>query len=76
MSYRLTFERIGRNHNVPDLVTGATNPDDIAEEVWRLARKNCGSRDLEVAVDLEAMKGHIFAGMHSAGSFTIAEVTP
>jgi hypothetical protein len=76
MSYTITFDRVGRNHNVPNLVTGTADAQVIAEEVYRIARRNCGSRDLEVTVDMEAMKGHIYAGFHNAGSFTIAEDTP
>lgn len=73
MSYRISFDRVGRNHNVPDLLTECTHPDDIADQVWHLARNLCGSRDLAVSVDLEEMKGHIFAGVQSAGKFTIAK---
>jgi len=74
MSCTVSFERIGRNHNVPDLVTSKTDPEDIAYEIWHIARRNCGSRDLEVIVDLEARRGNILAGMRNAGSFTITEV--
>ena len=73
MSYTISFERVGRNHDVPNLVTGTADAQVIAEEVYRIARRHCGSRDLEVAVDLEAMKGNIYAGMHNAGTFTITE---
>jgi hypothetical protein len=73
VSYTISFDRVGRNHNVPDLLTECTHADDIADQVWHLARNLCGSRDLKVVVDLEEMKGRIFAGVQSAGKFTVTE---
>ena len=73
MSYTISFDRVGRNHNVPDLTVGTLDPDAVMDEVLRVAGKHCGSRDLEVAVSTEEMRGLIFAGCRNAGSFTITE---
>lgn len=73
-AYTATFDRIGRNHDVPPLtVTG--DADAIAEQVWRYARTKLGSRDVEVAIDLEGLTGRIFAGMRNAGSLSLSEAT-
>ena len=62
-TYTVTFERIGRNHNVPPLtVPGPASAQDIAEQVYRLARSYLISRDYEVTVDLAEGKGWIESG--------------
>jgi hypothetical protein len=68
--YVVTFDRISRNHNVPPLNV-AGGPQAIAEQIWDYARPKCGSRDIDVIVDMEAMAGTIYAGFHVAGSFTL-----
>lgn len=74
MDYVATFDRIGRKHDVEPLpVTG--DADAIAEQVYRYARTKVGSRDVEVAVDLDEMRGWVLCGMHPAGSFTLAPVS-
>ena len=71
-SYTVQFDRIGRNHEVPDLtVTGAA--DQVAEAIYRYARPKLRSRDVEVAVDLEELRGHIFCGMQTGGTFELSE---
>lgn len=72
--YRMTFERVGRQHDVEPYECEAVTPDDLAEAVWLHVRHLLLSRDSSVAVDMDAMTGRIFAGMHNAGAFTIAEV--
>lgn len=68
--YRAKFDRISRNHNVPDLsVDGSAQ--NIAEQVYRYAKPKVASRDVEVIVDLEALKGTIYCGMQVGGSFTL-----
>jgi hypothetical protein len=72
-TYTAVFDRISRNHDVPPLkVTGG--PNAIAEQVWEYARPKCASRDIDVAVDMEAMAGTIYAGWHVAGTFTLEHV--
>jgi hypothetical protein len=73
-TYRVTFERIGRNHAVPPLTTAATGADDLAEQIHSYARPHLRSHDYAVEVDLGEGKGFIAAGFHSGGNFTIATV--
>ena len=73
MSYMVTFTRIGRNHNVPQLtIPGPATADDIAEQVHRYARRHLMSRFYDVDVDLAAGKGWIEGGRF--GRFEIREV--
>jgi hypothetical protein len=72
MTYLATFDRISRNHNVAPL-TVSGDADAIAEQIYRYAKPKVASRDVEVVVDLEEMKGHIFCGMQVGGSFTLTE---
>lgn len=65
-----TFDRIGRNHYVPPLAVTGT-PDEIAEQVFRYARRYLGSKWYEVTVDLETMTGAIEYGRF--GSFMLQE---
>jgi len=64
------FERISRDHEVPDLEVAATSADDLAQKIWAYARPRCLSRDISVFVDLEAHNGAVMAGFHNAGDFT------
>jgi hypothetical protein len=70
-SYRVTFSRIGRNHDVPPLVTVASSADELAEVIYDYARPHLRSRDVEVYVDLEKQNGGILCGFNSGGMFTI-----
>ena len=69
--YAVEFERIGRTRGLPVQHFAAVNGDDLAEQVWRFARRHLGSRWFDVTVDLEAMNGFIEFGRF--GRFTIAE---
>lgn len=78
---RISFERIGRNHNVEDLVIPGVEPtehnaDAIAEAVYLHARPHLMSRDVEVVVDVEGLTANIYAGFHAAGRGTITEDEP
>lgn len=73
-NYRVTFDRIGRNHAVPPLETEAANADALAEKVYRYGRCHLGSRDVEVTVDLDAMRGGFLCGFQSGGRFTIESI--
>jgi hypothetical protein len=71
----VTFDRIGRNHNVAPLVewvTGPIDPDALAEGIYHYARPHLASRDIEVAVDLDKGQVFIFAGFNNGGGGTIA----
>lgn len=65
-----SFDRISRNHDIEPLPVSGT-ADDIAEQIYRYARPKCASRDIAVSVDLDELKGTIFAGFHVAGSITL-----
>ena len=69
--YRVTFDRIGRNHGVEPLTATAGDADELAEAVYRYARPHLASRDVEVVVDLAAGSGFIFCGFNNGGTFTI-----
>jgi hypothetical protein len=72
-AYVASFDRIGRNHLVPDLNVHG-NADDIAEQVHRYARTKLGSRDVEVQIDIEEKRGAIYVGMcRPAGNVTLTE---
>lgn len=72
-TYTVTFDRIGRNHDVRPLTIGADDEAELAEAVYRYARPHLRSRDVEVVVDLEVGKGNIFAGFNNGGTFSVAE---
>jgi len=79
-TYRVTFDRISRDHNVPplDVVAVDNDPaglaDRLADAVYHYARPRTLSRGIEVVVDADKMTGTIFAGMQVAGSFTVEAV--
>lgn len=73
--WRVTFDRIGR-HNVDPLdLPAGLEADQIAEAVFHYARPSLLSRNVNVDVDLEARKGHIFCGFHLGGTFTLEPTT-
>ena len=70
--YLVTFERIGRNHDVQPLTVGAVSGDELAEAVYDYARPMLVSRDIEVFVNLDEGRGFIACGMaHNGGNFVI-----
>lgn len=70
-NYRVTFDRIGRDHNAAPVEFRAADADDLAEKLYRHIRPHVASRFPDVVVDLEQMNGFIATGMHIAGRFTI-----
>lgn len=71
MTYTVTFERVGRNHDVPPLEVESDNADEIAFNIYTYARKFLASRDVEVIVNLDELRGSINYGRF--GTFTLAE---
>jgi hypothetical protein len=73
LAYVVSFERIGRHHDLT-LECEAVDADDLAEQVFRFAGRHLGSRDYVVSVDLDADattgKGSIDGGRF--GRFTVA----
>lgn len=68
-TYTVKFERVGRNHAVPDLTVEAADVDELTEAAYRYAGRFLGSRSYEVVVNLEAMTGSVEYGRF--GRFTI-----
>lgn len=67
--YHVVFERIGRRHDLTSDFEAA-DADDLADVIYRFARKHLASRDFMVLVDLEKNTGSIEAGRF--GTFTIS----
>jgi len=73
-TYKVTFVRVGRNHNVPPATITARTDDQFADALLAIARKHCGSRFLEVSWSFEERRGFFLAGVRIAGDFAIKEV--
>jgi hypothetical protein len=74
--YLVTFDRIGRHHDVPPLNTEARNAEDLATTIYSYARPYLASRGVEVYLDLDEGHGGILCGFHSGGRFTILDREP
>lgn len=77
--YRVTFERIGRTHDVAPLDATVTAPDEdhatrLAEAVYRYARRFLVSSEVDVHVDLNDNTVMIFCGFHTGGKGTVEVV--
>lgn len=79
-TYRITFDKIGRNHNVPPIAVASAEDDEvanrIARQVFHAARGHLLSTDVNVTVELgEAPgtggQGYITAGFQTVGTFTV-----
>lgn len=70
-TYHITFDRIGRNHNVAPMIATVTDPDQLAAYIHKHARPHLRSRDYDVIVDMDKGTGFIACGMHTGGEFTI-----
>jgi hypothetical protein len=75
--YRVTYDRVGRRGGrdgspAPDpLTVWSVTADGLAEHIHNDIRACLASRETEVVVDLENMRGHIFAGVNNAGTFSL-----
>lgn len=75
--YRVTFDRIGRNHNVPVFDSSlACNAGELAEQICRYANRHLRSRDVEVVIIDDLQNGYISCGGRPGGGFTISELAP
>lgn len=73
----MTFDRIGRRHDVADLEVEEATLDDVCRKVWQYARPKLGSHEVEVEVDLQKRTGTIVVGgARMAGTFTIEPNLP
>ena len=74
-TYRITFDRIGRNRNVAPMIVKAGDAEQLATYIHKHARPHLRSRDYDVFVDIDKGAGFIACGMHTGGEFKIAEAT-
>jgi hypothetical protein len=74
LAYRVTFDRIGRNRNAPDLVAEADGPNHLADLILGHARSHLASRDISVTFEDDMLSGWIFAGARTGGTFQIERV--
>ncbi|MEU2062868.1 hypothetical protein [Streptomyces sp. NPDC013455] len=78
--YRVTYARVGRHggrNSSPapaPLTVWAVTADGLAEHIHRDVRPYLSSPHIEVAVDLDTMRGQIFAGVSNGGTFTLEAV--
>lgn len=76
-TYLFQFDRIGRNHSVPELTVEAGSGDEMAEHVLKYARRFLASRDIDVAVladDTSEKTGVVSIGFGRFGGGTWREV--
>lgn len=73
-TFRVIFDRIGRDHDVAPLLADARDATDLAEHIHRYARPYLVSRDVEVFTDLQKMSGSILCGLNNGGTFRIERV--
>jgi len=78
--YKVVYERVGRRGGrdgspaPAPLTVWAMSADSLAEHIAKDTRRYLMSRETEVVVDLENMRGHIFAGFQTAGTFQLEEL--
>lgn len=70
-TYKVTFDRIGRNRAVAPLVAAVEGEADLCRKIRAHARPHLRSRDFDVFADVEKGTGFIACGMHMGGQFTI-----
>lgn len=78
ITYRITFDRIGRNHNAPPIAITVADDypaDAIAKQVFHHVLPRVASRvvniDVELADNLRSGTGTIFCGFQVGGTFTV-----
>jgi hypothetical protein len=78
--FRVTYDRVGRHggrNGSPapaPLTVWAIGADGLAEHVMKDVRPYLASREVEVFVDLESMRGHIVVGFNNGGSFVVEQL--
>lgn len=69
--YIVTFDRIGRTRPERPVAFDAEDGDALAWAIHKHVRPHLGSREVSVVVDLDDMRGGIYAGFRPVGPFTI-----
>jgi hypothetical protein len=69
--YRVTFDRIGRDHNVPDLHVDGTE-DDLLDEVMTYCSRFLTSSGFDIDINLGTGEGWVEMGRF--GTFTVKEL--
>lgn len=73
--YRVQFDRVGRTANPDPMVfESVTDPDELAALIVESVKPMLLSRNIEAVVDLDEMRGSVFAGFQAVGSCTIEEL--
>jgi hypothetical protein len=78
--YRVVYERVGRRGGrdgsppPPPFNVWAIDADNLAEHIHKDARRYLTSRETEVVVDLENLRGCIFSGFNNGGGFRLEVV--
>lgn len=70
--YTVRFDRIGRNHNPPPLVTVALDQDELANLIRKHCRPHLASRTIDIAFEKDGKSGFVYSGFHLGGEFTIS----
>jgi hypothetical protein len=71
---RVTFDRIGRDHDAQPITVPDGDADGIAYHVLTYVRPRLASNGVEVAVHRDEMRGTIYCGFRVGGSFTLEPV--
>lgn len=68
IAYDVHFDRIGRSYRDRTERFVARDADDLAEQIFRFARRHLTSRDFQVLVDLKTGRVTIDAGRFGTGT--------
>lgn len=76
-TYVVSFERIGRNHEVPELTVTASSPDDLADRIHKYAKRYLASAyfDVDVLSDDGGQTGKVSIelGRFGGGTFRVTK---
>lgn len=67
----VTFERIGRTHDVAPLRVAVEDADELAERIDRYARPHLRSSNVQAVVNLVEGHGFILCNFSNGGEFTV-----
>lgn len=79
-TYRITFDRIGRNHAAPSITVTVPEDDAVAQTIARKVHEHVVSRLMSTAVEVRVELGNapgtgghgvIYAGIQVGGTFDV-----